>query len=129
MPHKIRTVVLLAAGGFALGLPLGFTVGPRSAVFAFGAYLAGVSAAVLGYREGPLRGTARCARAALRDAGHRALRDRSALPADDAVGPGWLDTIDFLSIGSGSNDTLRVFGTVNSPGTLARCSGWRCSAT
>ena len=124
VPRRVRTLLLLAAGGFALGLPLGFTIGPRSAVFAFGAYLAGISAAVLGYGEGPL----------LRDSVLRrvllygmpvvslyaiAQRYLPVTPWDQS----WLDNTDFLSIGSGPNDTLRVFGTVNSPGTLASLLG------
>ena len=48
---EIRRVLLLAAAGFAIGLPVGLLAGPRAAVYAFIAYPAGVSAGVLGFGE------------------------------------------------------------------------------
>ena len=41
----------LAAAGMALGLPIGILHGPSSAIYAFIAYVAGVSGAVLGFTE------------------------------------------------------------------------------
>ena len=54
LPGHIQRVLLLAAAGFAIGLPVGLAAAPQAAVYAFGAYLAGVSGAVLGARERPL---------------------------------------------------------------------------
>jgi putative inorganic carbon (hco3(-)) transporter len=124
VPRNIRTVVMLAAAGFAIGLPLGFTAGPGSAAFAFGAYVAGVTAAVLAFREGPLARDSTLRRVLLYAMPVIAVyaicqRYLPRTPWDDQ----WLQTVDFLSIGSGSNDKLRVFGTVNSPGTLGGLLG------
>src|SRR5829696_6345662 len=51
VPTVIRRVLLVAAGGFALGLPVGLIHGPTSGMYAFVAYVAAVSAAVLGVGE------------------------------------------------------------------------------
>lgn len=124
IPRNIRTVVILAAAGFAIGLPLGFTGGPGSAAFAFGAYVSGVTAAVLAFREGPLARDSTLRRVLLYAMPLIAVyaicqRYLPRTPWDDQ----WLQTVDFLSIGSESGDTLRVFGTVNSPGTLGGLLG------
>jgi hypothetical protein len=124
IPGKVRTVLILAAAGFAMGLPIGFTIGPRSAVFAFGAYLAGICAAVLGFSEGPLLKDSVLRRALLYGlpvVAAYAITQRylPRTPWDQ----NWLATTDFNSIGGRGSDTLRVFGTVNSPGTLAAVLG------
>jgi hypothetical protein len=124
VPGRIRTVLILAAAGFAVGLPIGFTLGPRSAVFAFGAYLAGICAAVLGFSEGPLLKDSMLRRVLLYGmpvvaAYAIAQRYLPRTPWDD----NWLATTDINSIGGRGDATLRVFGTVNSPGTLAALLG------
>ena len=124
VPQNIRRVVMLAAGGFAIGVPLGFTTGPGSAAFAFGAYVAGVTAAVLAFREGPLARDDTLRRVllyAMPVIAAYAICQRylPRTPWDDQ----WLQTVDFLSIGGATDDTLRVFGTVNSPGTLGGLLG------
>ena len=124
IPGRIRAIILLAAGGFALGLPVGFTIGPRAAVFAFGAYLAGVSAAVLGFSERPLLRDSILRRALLYGlplVGVYAIAQRylPLTPWDEH----WLATTDINSIGNRPGDKVRVFGTVNSPGTLGALLG------
>jgi hypothetical protein len=124
VPQNIRRLVMLAAGGFAIGLPLGFTSGPGSAAFAFGAYVAGVGAAVLAFREGPLARDSTLRRVllyAMPVIAAYAICQRylPRTPWDDY----WLQNVDFLSIGGATDDTLRVFGTVNSPGTLGGLLG------
>jgi hypothetical protein len=125
VPQSIRRLVMLAAGGFAIGLPLGFTSGPGSAAFAFGAYVAGVGAAVLAFREGPLARDSTLRRVllyAMPVIAAYAICQRylPRTPWDDY----WLQNVDFLSIGGATaDDTLRVFGTVNSPGTLGGLLG------
>lgn len=120
LPRRVSRLLLFAGGGFALGLPIGLVASPPAAVFALLAYVGGVSAAVIGYREG----------AAGR---HAALRGLLfvALPfiavyaiAQNLLGPTswdqqWLDTVDISSIGvPGQKDKVRVFGTLNAPGVL-----------
>jgi hypothetical protein len=119
-PTKVRIVLLLAAGGFALGLPIGFAAGPRSAIYAFIAYAAAVSAGVLGYRE---------AQSTTDSILRRVLVIGMPLIAAYAIAQrylpmspwdqNWLDTTHFDSIGTGRDDhSVRVFGSLNSPGTL-----------
>ena len=60
VPTKIRIVLGLAAGGFALGLPIGFAVGPRSAVFALIAYGTAVAAGRSASARRSRARTARC---------------------------------------------------------------------
>jgi hypothetical protein len=120
VPTKIRVVLLLAAGGFALGLPIGFAHGPRSAIYAFIAYTAAVAAGVLGFREAQTSTDSTLRRVLvigmpLVAAYAIAQRYLPMSPWDQ----NWLDTTHFDSIGTGRNDhSVRVFGSLNSPGTL-----------
>jgi hypothetical protein len=119
VPTRVRVILLVAAGGFALGLPVGFLSGPRAAIYAFVAYVAAVSAGVLGYTEAQtLRDSTlrRVLMIGLPLIGLYAIAQRylPLTPWDQA----WLDVTDFDSIGSGRDDEVRVFGSLNSPGTL-----------
>ena len=51
VPSRIRRILLTAAAGFAIGLPVGLVANPSSAAFAVIAYIAGVAGAVLGLRR------------------------------------------------------------------------------
>jgi putative inorganic carbon (hco3(-)) transporter len=120
VPNRVRVIMLVAGGGFAIGLPVGFLVGPRSAVYAIGAYLACVAAAAIGYAEGRLASESTMRRALLFAvpiiaAYAIAQRYLPLTPWDQH----WLDTTDFDSIGTGNGEKVRVFGTLNAPGTLA----------
>jgi O-antigen ligase len=122
VPTRIRRILLVAGAGFAIGVPVGLAIGPRAAVYACGAYLAGLSAAVLGFNE---RGNA------LRDSTLRAVL-LYAMPVIAAYAiiqrvlplpewdQAWLDATDFNSIGApGEGGEVRVFASLNSPGALA----------
>jgi hypothetical protein len=124
VPTVIRRILLAAAGGFALGLPLGFVAGPRSGMYAFVAYLAAVSAAVLGVGE---RTSAR--ESTLRKvllygvppiAAYAIYQHISGLPTWDQE---WLNATQFGSIGIEGGEAVRVFSSLNSPGTLASLLG------
>jgi hypothetical protein len=119
VPAKIRVVLLLAAAGFALGLPFGFVAGPRAGLYAFVAYLAAVSAGVLGYAEGVSSRDSILRRVLVIGlpliAAYAIAQRYLPLTVWDQT---WLDVTDFDSIGSGRDDKVRVFGTLNSPGTL-----------
>jgi putative inorganic carbon (HCO3(-)) transporter len=121
---RIRRIVLIAAAGFAIGLPVGFAAGPQSAVFAAFAYLAGISAAIIGAGE---RGTVKDStlrRALLFGmlpvACYAIIQDVLSLPSWDQL---WLDATRFGSIGVEEGTTVRVFASLNSPGTLAGLLG------
>ncbi|MEA2400316.1 MAG: putative inorganic carbon ((-)) transporter [Thermoleophilaceae bacterium] len=119
VPTRIRVILLLAAGGFAMGIPIGFASGPRAAIYSSIAYLAAVSAGVLGYSEG-LSGRESTLRRVLMVglpliAAYAIAQRYLPLTKWDQT---WLDVTDFNSIGTGKDDKVRVFGTLNSPGTL-----------
>ena len=96
VPREIRRVLLLAAAGFAIGLPIGLVNGPRAALYAFVAYLTGGGGRRPGVEGGPGgEGQHAAARPALRHAGDRRVRDPAARAAAPVVGPG-LAAIDRL---------------------------------
>jgi O-antigen ligase len=119
VPSRIRRVFLVAAAGFAIGLPLGLVTGPRAAVYAFTAYIAGISGAMLGLREGNSTRDSNLRRALLFGlppvAVYAILQRVLPLPAWDQA---WIDATDFSSIGTASGE-VRVFASLNSPGTLS----------
>jgi hypothetical protein len=122
VPTEIRRIFLVAAGGFALGLPVGLVNGPSSAVFAFIAYLAGVSGAALGLRERTSLQDSNLRRVLLYGvppvAVYAVLQRVLPLPDWDRE---WLEATKFSTIGAGAADEekVRVFASLNSPGTLA----------
>jgi O-Antigen ligase len=117
VPSRIRRILLLAAAGFAIGLPLGLINGPGSALFACFAYLAGLSGAVLGANE--RLGDSTLRRVLLYGvppiAAYAIAQRFLPLPSWDLA---WLDSVDYVSIGRPGED-LRSFGSLNGPGALA----------
>lgn len=132
IPATIRRAGLLAAAGFAVGLPVGLVLGPRSALYAFVAYLAGVSAAVLGYGEGSSLRDSTLRRVLLYGmppiAAYAIAQRFLTLPSWDQA---WLQATDLNSIGASGDGKVRVFSTLNSPGALAPLLGLSllCSLT
>jgi hypothetical protein len=124
VPTVIRRVLLVAAGGFALGLPVGLVSGPSSAMYAFIAYLAAVSAAVLGVGERTLARESTLRRVLLYGipavAAYAIYQHVFGLPAWDKE---WLDATQFASIGISEGEPVRSFASLNSPGTLASLLG------
>jgi putative inorganic carbon (hco3(-)) transporter len=125
VPTRVRRILLLAAAGFALGLPVGLVAGPRAAIYAFIAYLAGVSGAVLGFGE----------RGSLQDstlrkvllfgmppvAAYAIAQHFLPFPVWDQA---WLDATEFTSIGDVTREEdIRAFSSLNSPGALAPLLG------
>ena len=124
VPTKIRVVLGLAAGGFALGLPIGFAVGPRSAVFALIAYGTAVAAGVLGFREAQSSEDSTLRRVLvfgmpLIAAYAIAQRYLPLTPWDQ----NWLQTIDFVSIGTEPRDRCGCSARSTAPGARRACSG------
>jgi hypothetical protein len=124
LPLQIRRTLVLAAAGFTVGLPLGI-FHPRSGLYAFVAYLAGVAAAVLGFNEKPTLQQSTLRRILIYGVPLIALYAvvmQRFMPVPHWE-QAWLDAIDFNSIGADSQGHLRLFGTLNSPGTLAPLLG------
>jgi putative inorganic carbon (hco3(-)) transporter len=123
VPWSVRRVMLLAAAGFGLGLPLGLVSSPEGAMYAGLAYLAGVCGAVLGYNEsGGVQGS-NLRRVLLYGmvpiAAYAIAQRLLPLPPWDRE---WLDAFEFTSIG-GIDTPIRVYGSLNGPGTLAPLLG------
>ncbi len=121
LPSQIGRILLLAGAGIVIGLPAGLLLGPRAAVYAFCAYLAAVTAGVLGFNErGTSLGSSTLRRVllwALPAVAAYAIAQRVLpLPSWDQA---WLDATDFDSIGASRDREVRVFASLNSPGALA----------
>jgi uncharacterized membrane protein YsdA (DUF1294 family) len=123
VPWTVRRVMLIAAGGVALGLPLGLVNSPEGAMYASLAYLAGVCGAVLGYNERPGLYESNLRRVLLYGmvpiAAYAILQRVLPLPPWDRE---WLEAFEFTSIG-GIDTPIRVYGSLNGPGTLAPLLG------
>ncbi len=119
LPSTARRVLMLAGAGFAFGLPVG-VLHPSASVYAFVAYLAGVSGAVLGFFEPRLVQRSGLRRILLFGMAPIALygivQHVLQLPIWDQA---WLDATGVISIGTTSTGTVRVFSTLNAPGALA----------
>lgn len=124
LPPTVRRVLLTASLGFLIGFPLGI-FHPKSGLYATVAYLAGLSAAVLGFRE-----STRLTENTLRRilivgvpliALYAVVAQRAlSLPSWEQS---WLNAVTFNSIGADSSGHVRLFGTLNAPGTLAPLLG------
>jgi O-antigen ligase len=124
VPTVIRRILLAVAGAFAIGLPLGLVAGPSSGIYAFVAYLAAVSAAVLGVGERTLARDSTLRKVLLYGmpvvASYAIYQHIDGLPNWDQS---WLEATQFGSIGIEGGEAVRVFSTMNSPGTLASLLG------
>ena len=120
---RARWMLGLAAGGFAVGLPLGLTVSPPGAVYALFAYVAGLGAFVLGYSErGRLASLSlyRVLLVAVPPLALYGLVQYFSLPIWDAA---WIEDVGFVTAISPEGGRVRVFSTLNSPGTFAPLLG------
>jgi hypothetical protein len=124
-PRRIRRILLLAAAGFSVGLPIGLLTGPESAVYAFIAYLAGVSGAVLGLQEGTSVRNSTLRRVLMFGlpaiAAYAILQRLLPLPSWDRA---WVEATELTSVGASEGGSLedaeiRVFASLNHPGALA----------
>jgi hypothetical protein len=124
VPTVIRRILLAVAGAFAIGLPLGVVAGPSSGIYAFVAYLAAVSAAVLGVGERTLARDSTLRKVLLYGmpvvAAYAIYQHIWGLPNWDQS---WLEATQFGSIGIEGGEAVRVFSSLNSPGTLGGLLG------
>jgi O-antigen ligase len=120
VPHRIRRVLMIAAGGFLIGVPVGLVTGAGSALFACLAYLAALSGAVLGLAEGPTLKDSTLRKVLLYGlpaiAAYAIVQRILPLPSWDRS---WVVATALLSVGNPDDGPIRVFGTLNHPGALA----------
>jgi O-antigen ligase len=121
---SLRRVLLLVTGGYLLGAYTGLRASPPAAAFALLAYLTAAGCLVIGYREG--------------SAGRRLVLPAVLmvvapilslyafgqyyldLPEWDAA---WRENAEVGTVGSPDGDRIRVWSTLNSPGTFAYVLG------
>ena len=111
----------VAAFGFLLGVPAGLVADPLAFGFGAAAYGAGLAAFVLGWADarqgdGDLTLRRTLAVAVLPIAAYGIAQYFTPLTAWDA---NWVDTVELGSIGAPQEGHIRIFSTLNSPGTLA----------
>lgn len=121
-PKRERMIPLAALAGFAIGLPVGFGLSPEAAAFAAFASLAAVAAFMIGYHDplsddGTLARTLRLGAPAL---SLYAVYQYFALPAWDRT---WVQETSFVTALAPEDDRVRVWSTLNSPGTFAMLLG------
>ena len=119
-PTRVRRILLLAAAGFAVGLPVGLLTVPQSALYAFVAYMAGLSGAAMGLRERTTVRDSTLRRVLLFGlppiAAYAVLQRVWGLPSWDLA---WVDETQLASLGDADEGEVRVFGSLNHPGALA----------
>lgn len=121
LSRRARRVLVVAAAGFLLGLPAGLLADPTAASFAALAYLAGISALVIGWGDatraqgGPTLNRA-LAVALVPLSIYAICQYFLPLTSWDAH---WVDTGAPGSIGAPQEGHIRVFSTLNSPFTFA----------
>jgi len=118
---RARTILAVAAAGFLIGVPVGLTVDPAATTFAATAYMAGLSAFVIGWGDEarPEAGSTleRVLRVALLPLALYGIAQYFfPLTAWDA---NWVDSTQLGSIEAPQEDHIRVFSTLNSPFTFA----------
>lgn len=118
--RRVRLMIGLVGAALLIGIPAG--VGsPDSLAFALASYSAALVAFLLGYREGASSLRTLSLRRALLIAlppiaVYGILQYTLPLSAWDQ---NWLDSVDYVSIGAPEEGKLRVWSTLNGPGTLA----------
>jgi hypothetical protein len=120
VPHRIRRVLLVAAAGFLIGLPIGLVTGASSALYAFLAYIAAMSGVVLGLAERTSVQESTLRKVLLYGlppiAAYAIMQRVLPLPSWDRA---WVTATELLSVGAPDDDQIRVFATLNHPGALA----------
>ncbi len=121
LDRRARTILALAAIGFLIGVPTGLAADPAAASFAAVAYLAGLSAFVLGWGDGVRSADGKTLLRALAVALvplsiYGAAQYFFPLTSWDA---NWVETAPLSSIGAPQEGHIRVFATLNSPFTFA----------
>lgn len=124
LSRRARRMLLLAALGYLVGVPMGLLAAPTSMAYAFFTYLIAVGAFVLGYREpfDERRFTlGRVLTLTLPVISIYGIRQYfPPLPQWDAT---WLQVTNLVTASSPQSGHPRVFSTLNSPATFAMVAG------
>jgi len=119
MSKPARTTLLAGGLGILIGAPMGLLADPMAFAFGLVAYLSGLAAIALGWgdgREGKQLTLTEVLLVALPPlAVYAVLQYFFPLPVWDSS---WVESADLASIGSPQEGHIRVFSTLNSPGTF-----------
>jgi hypothetical protein len=120
LSKRVRRMLAFVLAGYIIGMPVGFLQSPESAAFGFFAYLSGAACLVIGYREAQERRTLVLPAVLIVLVPVLALyafrQYYLPLPEWDQV---WFNTAEIGTTGSPDEGRVRVWGTLNSPGTFA----------
>lgn len=124
LSKRLRKTLLYVVVGYAIGVPMGFLAAPPAAAFAFFAYVTAAGCVVIGYREST-QVRAVLPRLLVASAPFLALyafRQYYVLPLPewDEV---WREAAAFETGQSSDQGRIRVWSTLNSPGTFAGVMG------
>ena len=121
---RSRKLMLMVAGGYAFGILTGLVRAPQSAAFALFAYGTAAGCFIIGYREGGGERWLTWPNVLMVVAPVLALYGFSQyffdLPEWDQV---WMDTAEIETVGSPDEGRIRLWSTLNSPGTFGLVLG------
>ncbi len=125
LPSGARRLLALAALGDLIGVPVGFLQSPPAMVFALLAYGSALLGFVLGYADrartvGELAISRTLLFLAVPLSAYAVYQYFGGLPSWDDR---WLESVDFITTGAPEEGRIRVFSTLNSPGTFAGVVG------
>lgn len=120
LPATVRRLLAFVAVGYLIGVPVGMAAAPAAAAFALLAYGGAAMALVLGLadRGNALTGSLLALAPVLSAYGF--YQYFSGLPEWDEA---WLGSVDFITTGAPEEGRIRIFATLNSPGTFAAVLG------
>jgi putative inorganic carbon (hco3(-)) transporter len=121
LSRRARRILLMVTAAYIVGLPVGFRLAPPAAMFALFAYMTAFGCFVIGYREAQDERRLVLPRLLIATAPFLALyafRQYFVLPLPewDEI---WQAESQFNSGGAPDEGHIRVWGTLNSPGTFA----------
>jgi putative inorganic carbon (hco3(-)) transporter len=119
LSRDARITLELATAGFLIGAPMGLVADPQACAFALVAYLAALSAFVLGWGdgcEGSLNLVKTLAFLLPPIAVYGICQYFFPLTNFDS---NWIETVNLTSIGSPQEGHIRIFSSLNSPGTFS----------
>jgi putative inorganic carbon (HCO3(-)) transporter len=120
LPSRVRRLLALAALGYLIGVPVGLLTAPASAAFALLAYGGALLAFVVGFADDRLSVTRTLLLLMPALSGYAVYQYFAGLPPWDET---WLASVDFITTGAPEEGRIRVFSTLNSPGTFAAVLG------
>jgi putative inorganic carbon (HCO3(-)) transporter len=117
---RTRRLLQLVVAGYALGFPVGLLFFPLAAMFALFTYVTAVGCFVIGYRDAdkgwrPVLPTLLMIVTPFLSL-YAFVQYFAPLPEWDYV---WRNTADIITVGSDDQDRIRVWSTLNAPGTFA----------